>query len=158
VLSLVSIMSRTGARGAGDPTPEARARLVAAGPANRDEAIQRALETWTVIGSPGYPMDVDRISRLAARAYDRDHDNEGAGRQLVAIIASPDRTPALRALDVPTLVIHGEADPLIQVSGGIATADAIPGAKLLLFPGMGHDLPRPLWPELVSAISDLTSR
>ncbi|MBO3748272.1 alpha/beta hydrolase [Streptosporangiaceae bacterium NEAU-GS5] len=158
VLSLVSIMSRTGAKGVGEPTQAALGALMSPPPSGRDEAIQRALSVWSIIGSPGYPMNVDRITTLAQRAYDRDHNPAGANRQLVAIVASPDRTAALRELDVPTLVIHGEDDPLIQVSGGTATADAVPGAKLLLFPGMGHDLPRDLWPDFVAAITELTTR
>ncbi|WP_256862843.1 alpha/beta fold hydrolase [Microbispora sp. GKU 823] len=103
-------------------------------------------------------MDVERVTRLAAEAYDRGFDPAGTARQFNAIRISGDRTEGLRGLSVPALVIHGEDDPLVTPEGGTATADAIPGAKLLTFPGMGHDLPRPLWPVIAEAIAELTER
>ena len=157
VASLTSIMS-TPALSIGPPTQEAVATLFAPPATTRDEAVQRALTTYRVIGSPGYPLDEQWLSRIAGEAYDRGHDPLGVARQLMAIHASGDRTPALRELDVPTLVVHGEDDPLIQVEGGRATAAAVPGAELLVVPGMGHNLPRGLWPQLVDAISALADR
>jgi pimeloyl-ACP methyl ester carboxylesterase len=111
-------------------------------------------------GSPGYPTPEAEIRRRATAKYDRSYRPAGTQRQYAAIIASPDRTTALAAVTVtaPTLVIHGEADPLIDVSGGRATAAAIPGAELLVLPGMGHDLPRELWPHLIEAIHTNTTR
>jgi pimeloyl-ACP methyl ester carboxylesterase len=99
-------------------------------------------------------LDEDRLRRRAARAWDRCHYPIGAARQLVAIMASPDRTAPLRQVRVPTLVIHGEADPLVGPSGGRATAEAIPHARLLTVPGMGHDLPPETWPLIAGAIVD----
>ncbi|NUW42378.1 alpha/beta fold hydrolase [Nonomuraea rhodomycinica] len=156
VLSLTSIMSTPGPRAA-PPTPAASAVLLATPPAGREEAIARSQAAWDLIGSPGYEPDRARIADVAGRAFDRCFDPAGTARQLAAIVASGDRTEALRGLDVPALVVHGEADRLVPVSGGRATAEAIPGARLLTFPGMGHDLPRPIWPDLVAAITRLTT-
>ena len=157
VASLTSIMSTPGPR-IGPPTQAATAALFAPPATNRDEAVQRALSTYRVIGSPAYPLDEAWLSDVAGRAYDRAYDPLGVARQLLAIQASGDRTEALRRLDVPTLVVHGEDDPLIQVEGGRATAAAVPGAELVVVPGMGHNLPRDLWPRLVDAIHALADR
>ncbi|MEV0144534.1 MULTISPECIES: alpha/beta hydrolase [unclassified Nonomuraea] len=156
VLTLTSIMSTPGSRVA-PPTPAASAVLLATPPAGREEVIARAQDAWAVIGSPGFEPDRARIADVAARAFDRCFDPPGTARQLAAIMASGDRTERLRRLDVPALVVHGEADQLVPLEGGRATAEAIPGARLLTFPGMGHDLPRPLWPDLVAAITKLTA-
>jgi pimeloyl-ACP methyl ester carboxylesterase len=155
VLSLTSIMSTTGEPGIAQPTEAATATLLAPPARNRDEAIERALAATRVIGSPGFPRDEDDIRERAGRAWDRGVNPAGFARQLAAIYASGDRTPALHSLDVPTLVVHGEEDPLVPISGGRATAAAIPGAELWVVPGMGHDLPRPLWPELIARIGAL---
>ncbi|GGO01430.1 alpha/beta hydrolase [Microbispora rosea subsp. aerata] len=157
VRTLTSIMS-TPAPHVGRATEAALAALMAPPPQNRDEAIARAVATARVVGSPGYELDVERVTRVAAEAYDRAFDPGGTARQFTAIRISGDRTEGLRGLSIPALVIHGEDDPLVTLEGGIATADAIPGAKLLTFPGMGHDLPRPLWPAIAEAIAELTGR
>jgi pimeloyl-ACP methyl ester carboxylesterase len=157
VASLTSIMSTPGPA-IGAPTQEAVAVLLAPPATSREEAVQRSLTAYRVIGSPGYPLDEEWLSGVAGAAYDRAYDPVGVARQLVAIQASGDRTPALRELDVPTLVVHGEDDPLVQVEGGRATAAAVPGAELLVVPGMGHNLPRQLWPQLVDAIAALADR
>jgi pimeloyl-ACP methyl ester carboxylesterase len=156
-LSLTSIMS-TPSPEAGPPTERALGTMLTPSPPDRASVIRRALEAWKVLGSPGYPMDEKRVTRVAGESFDRSFDPPGFGRQFAAILASGDRTAALRELSVPALVIHGEDDPLVRLSGGVATADAIPGARLLTFPGMGHDLPRPLWPEIVGAVTELTTR
>ena len=134
-------MSTTGAPEVGRPTPEAMAVLMTRAPTDRDGYIRTTLEARAVIGSQ--PPDRDRILDLAERAYDRGYHPEGTARQFAAVVASPDRTPELGELGVPTTVIHGAEDPLIGVSGGEATAAAIPGAELVVIEGMGHDLP--LW-------------
>ena len=110
-----------------------------------------------MLTSPGFPFDEEGTRERAARSYDRCFYPAGVGRQLLAIMASGDRTPALRALRVPTLVVHGEGDPLITPSGGLATAAAVPGARLLMIPGMGHDLPREAWDTIVDAIVELVA-
>ncbi|GAA3441584.1 alpha/beta fold hydrolase [Planomonospora venezuelensis] len=156
VRSLTSIMS-TPSPQAAPPTEAAMAALMSPPSPDREAAVRRALETWKVIGSPGYPFDAERIARVAGLSYDRAYDPAGVARQFAAIVASGDRAPQLGELSVPALVLHGEEDQLVPLPGGTATADAVPGAKLVTFPGMGHDLPRALWPEIVGAIADLTA-
>ena len=111
-----------------------------------------------VIGSPGFELDEAEIRRRTGLAYDRSNDPVGVARQLVAIAASVDRTAALRGVSVPTLVVHGADDPLVDVSGGQATARAIDGAELAVLDGMGHDLPRGLWAEIARRIGELVGR
>jgi pimeloyl-ACP methyl ester carboxylesterase len=158
VRSLTSIMSTTGDRRVGSPTQAGAAALMAPPARDRDGAIERALNSARAIGSPGFPLDEQAVRDRASRSFDRAFDPPGVARQLVAVLASPDRTPHLRELAVPTLVIHGADDALIGVSGGRATAAAIPGAELVVIEGMGHDLPRALWPELADHIGDLIAR
>ena len=151
-LSLCSIMSSTGDRTVGEPTPEAMSALLQPIPQSRDEAIERGVSVNGIIGSPGYPTPEAKLRERSGRAYDRQFYPAGNARQLVAIMAQEDRTEALGGVDVPALVIHGAADPLVQPSGGEATAKAIPGAELLTIEGMGHDLPEQVWPLVVEAI------
>lgn len=152
VRSLTSIMSTTGAPYVGHPSQEAAEALLQLNPTSREEAIEAAVETFRIIGSPGFPVDEDRLRRLAAQAYDRSHEPTGFARQMGAVLASPDRTPRLGAVSVPTVVIHGTADPLVNPSGGRATAEAIPGAKLVMIEGMGHDLPEQAWGEMLAEV------
>ena len=158
VLSLCSIMSTTGSREVGQPDPEAMALLMAPPPTNREEAIETGIRAAQVLGSPGFPYDEAKARVRLGAAYDRMNYPEGTTRQLVAIAGCEDRTPALRRLDVPTLVIHGEDDKLVTPSGGRATADAVPGAELLMIPGCGHDLPEGAWPTVVEAIVANTAK
>ena len=151
-LSACSIMSTTGDRENGMPTGEAMSALLRPPATSRDEAIAASLEASKIIGSPAYPTPEADLAERAGAAYDRAFNPEGTARQLGAILASPDRTEGLRGVNLPFLVIHGDADPLVQPSGGEATAAAVPGAKLIMIPGMGHDLPEPLWDEVVEAI------
>jgi pimeloyl-ACP methyl ester carboxylesterase len=126
VQTLVSIMSTTGEPGLPPPRPEALRVLLAPPPITRDEVIARALSAWKVIGSPGFPFDEARIRERAERSYDRCHHPEGVKRQIVAVTASGSRKEALAGVRAPTLVIHGEDDPLVPVECGRATARAIP--------------------------------
>jgi pimeloyl-ACP methyl ester carboxylesterase len=153
VLSLTSIMS-TPSPAIGAPTQAATAVLLAPPATSREEAVERAVTTYRVIGSPGYPLDEQWLREVAGASYDRGYDPLGVARQLMAIHASGDRTPGLRQLRVPTLVIHGEDDPLVQVAGGRATAEAVPDSRLLVLPGMGHNLPRELWPTILDALTE----
>ena len=155
VRSLTSVMSTTGERAASEPTPEAQATLLQPRPTTVDEAEERAVAAARVIGSPGM-LDEDWIRRLGRWAFERSFDPPGFARQLAAIWASGDRTEQVRGIETPTLVIHGELDPLIPVTGGRATAAAIEGSKLLVLEEMAHDLPRRLWPQIVGAIADHT--
>jgi pimeloyl-ACP methyl ester carboxylesterase len=152
VLSLVSIMSSTGDRAVGQPHPEALTALLTRPPADREQYAESAVGAFRIIGSPGFQADEEKLRERARASFDRGYHPEGTARQLVAILASGDRTEALRRLEVPAVVIHGIEDPLIDVSGGKATAAAIPGAELELIEGMGHDLPRALWPRFVDLI------
>ena len=158
VRSLTSIMSTTGDQSVGRPSQGALAALLSPPARTREEAIERTVQIVRVIGSPGYDIDEPDIRRRTGVAYDRADDPVGVGRQLVAIAASGDRTAALRSVAVPALVIHGADDPLVDVSGGRATARAIPGAEFVAFEGMGHDLPRPLWGEITRQIAELVQR
>jgi pimeloyl-ACP methyl ester carboxylesterase len=153
VASLCSIMSMPGDLTVGRPTPQAQAVLARPPVGTREEAIAASVAGSKVIGSPGYPVAEEERVRRATAKYDRSYRPLGTLRQYAAILTSPDRTPALGAITAPTLVIHGAADPLIQVDGGRATAAAIPGAELLVVEGMGHDLPQELWPRLADAIA-----
>src|SRR4051794_8801368 len=157
VRSLTSIMS-TPSPWIGAPTQEAAAVLVAPAPKSREEAVERAVSTYRVIGSPGYRLDEEELRRIAGIAYDRGHDPAGVVRQLAAIHASGDRSEALRSITAPTVVLHGEEDPLVQVAGGRATAEAIPGAKLVTYPGMGHNEPRDLWDDFIKEIVEVSER
>jgi pimeloyl-ACP methyl ester carboxylesterase len=150
--SMVSIMSTTGNRRSGQPSLKTYGLLLGNPPKTRDQVITRAVKTFKIIGSPGFPFEEDMVREMAARSYDRGHSAAGVMRQLHAIIASGDRTKALHHVQVPTAVIHGTRDPLVKPSGGRATAKAIPGARLMMVDGMGHDLPRDLWPTFVNAI------
>ncbi|MFI7601925.1 alpha/beta fold hydrolase [Actinoplanes sp. NPDC049681] len=152
VASLCSIMSTTGDRTVGRSTPEAAALLGRPPATSREEVLAAAVAGARVIGSPGFPATEEELLRRASAKYDRAYRPLGTLRQYAAVIASPDRTPGLREVTAPTLVVHGEDDPLVDVSGGRATAAAIPGARLLTVPGMGHDLPRELWPRITEAI------
>jgi pimeloyl-ACP methyl ester carboxylesterase len=111
-----------------------------------------------VIGSPGFPLDEADVRWRAGLAFDRAHDPAGVTRQLAAIAASGDRTAALRSVSVPTLVLHGADDPLVNVSGGRATARAVPGAELVVIDGMGHHLSRELWADIARHIGELVAR
>jgi pimeloyl-ACP methyl ester carboxylesterase len=158
VRSMVSIMSNTGSRWTGMPSRKAMAVLLGRPPKGREAAIERAVRTFGVIGSPGYPFDEERLRHVAARSYDRGHSAAGVLRQLHAITASGDRTQALRKVNIPTTVIHGNRDPLVRPAGGRATARAIPNARLKMIDGMGHDLPRQLWPVFAEEIANNAAR
>ena len=151
-LSASSIMSTTGDRAVGAPTGEAMTALLRPAATSREEAIQAGVEGSLVIGSPGYPTDEGILRERAAAAYDRSYCPAGTVRQLGAILGSPDRTEGLHGVGIPFLVVHGEADPLVTLSGGEATAAAVSGSKLLTIPGMGHDLPQALWDTVTDAI------
>jgi pimeloyl-ACP methyl ester carboxylesterase len=154
VLTLVSIMSNTGARWSGQPSPRLYGILLKRAPADREGFVEHHVEVFRRIGSPGFPRDEDDLRQMATMSFERGHDPAGAGRQLAAILASGDRTEQLRSIRVPTLVIHGDKDRFVPPSGGRATAKAIPGARLLTIAGMGHDLPRGAWPQIIDAIAE----
>ncbi|TMJ31704.1 MAG: alpha/beta fold hydrolase [Alphaproteobacteria bacterium] len=152
VRTLTSIMSSTGEPGLPPPTAEAMAILLAPMPTDRESYLVRYARTWQVLRGPGFPLDQARDAQRAAEIFERGLNPPGVARQLAAIVASGSRKDALRAVHVPALVIHGDVDPLVPLAGGIATANAIPGAKLVVIKGMGHALPIPMWPQIIEAI------
>jgi pimeloyl-ACP methyl ester carboxylesterase len=152
VLSLCSIMSTTGAPDVGVPTREAMKVVLQPPPADRDSYIATELANQRVIGSRGELVDEDWRRTRFERFYDRGLNPPGTGRQIMAIVASGDRTASLASVAAPTLVIHGSADTLVPLSGGEATARAIPDAQLLVIPDMGHELPPGVWPRVVAAM------
>jgi len=158
VRSLVSMHSTTGSRRVGMPTLKAFGLMMAKAPRNREEFLERIRRTYELIGSPAYPVDEQRLREVSEASWDRGHDPRGVLRQMHAIVASGDRTAALRKLDLPVTVMHGTSDPLVRPSGGRATARAIPGARLRIFEGLGHDLPRDLWPIFAEEIAGTAAR
>ncbi|MFI5613787.1 alpha/beta fold hydrolase [Amycolatopsis sp. NPDC051903] len=157
LLSLTSIMSTTGDPTVGHTSPAALAALTRPPAPTREEAIAQSVEGYRTTGSPGYPLTDEQLRAKAIRGYDRAQHPVGTLRQGAAILASGDRTEALRSVRLPAVVVHGDSDPMVDVSGGKATAAAIPGAELVILPGMGHDLPEPLWPQIVAAILRATA-
>ncbi|WP_432825666.1 alpha/beta fold hydrolase [Dactylosporangium sp. CA-092794] len=153
VASACSIMSTTGDPTVGAPTDAAAGALLQPAGSSREDAIARSVEIGRTIGSPKYPAGDDVLRERAAAAYDRSYAPDGLARQLAAILSATDRTHALGNVRIPFLVIHGEDDPLITLSGGQATANAVAGSRLLTFPGMGHDLPPQLWDEITEAMA-----
>jgi len=152
VRSLCSIMSTTGAPDVGMPTTEAMMAVLTPAPPDREAVLERSLEVTAIIGSKTHPLDPEEVRRRNGAAYDRAFYPEGSARQLAAILASGDRTRALGRLRVPTVVIHGLQDTLIQSDGGRATAAAIPSSELIELADMGHDLPAHLWTVIADAI------
>ena len=154
VLTLTSIMSSTGNRLKGQPAAKVYPFFIKARPKDKDEAIERIVRLFRIVGSTGFERDEEDLRRFASRSWDRGGgDDAGTRRQMQAVLASGDRTKRIRGIRAPTLVIHGTADKLVRASGGKATAKAIPGARLELIDGMGHDLPPGLWPRLVDLIA-----
>jgi len=155
LLSLTSIYSTTGNPDLPQPQPAAMEALLTPQPAERQAYLDFNVRTMQAIAGSGFPFDEQFIRRISARAYDRAFYPPGVGRQMMAVMAQKDRTAALGSVTVPTLVIHGTADPLVPAAHGQATADAIPGAQLLLVEGMGHDLPhiKGPWPQVIDAIA-----
>ncbi|GAB4350321.1 MAG: alpha/beta hydrolase [Candidatus Abyssubacteria bacterium] len=154
VATLTSIMSSTGAPDLPRAKPEVMMMMLTPPPQEREACIQHGLKLWRTISGPGFPFDEKWTRERLARSYDRCFYPQGAVRQLMAILAHGDRTPALKSVTAPTLVIHGAADPLVPVECGKATAEAVPGASLLIIEGMGHSLPPEVWPQIINAIAE----
>ena len=157
VRTLTSIMSTTGDADVGQPTPEAMQALLSPPATTRDEAIARSVQTTRTISAPVH-FDEAHARKRAEEAYDRCFYPAGVARQLLGILASGSRTERLASIDIPALVVHGSLDPLVTLSGGERTAEAIPGAELLVLEDMAHDLPLPLVPQIVDAITNLVAR
>jgi pimeloyl-ACP methyl ester carboxylesterase len=159
VRSLTLIMTSTGSRLVGHPKPQLFSKLLRRRVVrDRMEAGEAVVETFRIIGSKGFAFDEEYLRDLGGRSYERAYNPRGYLRQLAACVAQPNRTRHLRNITVPALVIHGLNDPLVNVSGGKALAKAIPGAEFVGFQGMGHDLPRALWPRFADEICAVASR
>ncbi|MEQ8857947.1 MAG: alpha/beta fold hydrolase [Pseudomonadales bacterium] len=156
--SMVSIMSSTGNPDLPKSTPEATAALLSPAGKTLEEVLERAVSIARVIGSQAHLDDAEAIIARAKADFERSFYPVGVARQMAAIAASGNRRPHLASVTTPTLVIHGKDDPLVPVAGGIDTHEAIAGSRLALFDGMGHDLPEPLWPEIVRHISEHTGQ
>ena len=159
VRTLTLIMTSTGSRRVGQAKPRVYARLLRPRPVtDRAGAVSAVVDTFRLIGSRGFAFDEEYLRDLAGRSWDRGYEPAGHRRQLAATLTQSNRTAALRRITVPTLVIHGLDDPLVAPSGGLAIAKAIPNSRFAGFSGMGHDLPRPLWPEFARQIAALAAR
>jgi pimeloyl-ACP methyl ester carboxylesterase len=157
--SLTLMVTSTGSRRVGQADARLVGRLLKGRVASsREEAAEAAVATFRLIGSKGYAFDEERMRDVGGRSYDRGYDRGGYRRQLAAATAQPNRTEQLHSLDVPTLVLHGLHDRLVKPSGGLALARAIPRARFIGYSGMGHDLPRELWPEFAEHIAALARR
>jgi pimeloyl-ACP methyl ester carboxylesterase len=157
VLSLISVYSHTGNPALPPPTPEALEYLVTPPPMEREANITYTLDAWRTFSGKGFPLDEDWHRKIAAQAYDRAFYPEGVARQMAAVLTQKNRKSELGCVAVPTLVIHGADDPLVSVEAGKDTAEAIPGAELIIIDGMGHDLPHEgigAWPQIVDAIAN----
>ncbi len=160
VLSLTSIMSTTGNPEMPQGTPKAMEALLAPvnDPNDLEEATRRGVHIWKTIGSPGYPRDDDDLYQYVKRTVERSYDPRGVARQTAAIMADGDRRSRLKTITAPTIVLHGEDDPLVPIQGGEDTAKTIPGAQLRRIPGMGHDIPPALYETYADAICEAAAR
>jgi pimeloyl-ACP methyl ester carboxylesterase len=153
VKSLTSIMSTTGDPGLPPPRPEAFSFFMAPPPRTAEEYIEANVKTWRFLRNGEFPEEEARDRARAMRAAARGFEPEGGARQMVAVVASGSRKPALHSVKAPTLVLHGADDPLVPLAGGEDTARSIPGAKLVVIDRMGHTLPRAVWPRVLDEIS-----
>jgi pimeloyl-ACP methyl ester carboxylesterase len=152
VRSLISIMSTTGKRTVGWQSPGLLPMLTARRGPGREAYVEGSQRVWRLIGSPAFPLDPEDLRRRAHETFARGISRSAVARQMMVVLTQPDRTPQLRKLSMPTLMIHGLADRMVHPSGGRATAMAVPGSELLLMSGMGHDLPEPLFETFASAV------
>ena len=159
VLSLTSMLSSTGNPSVGQPSPETMQALFAGPPAvTREEVVARQWRAVRLLGTSTYPVSEAEVADRAGKAFDRDYDNVALFRQAIASVSSPDRTADLAAVSAPALVIHGLEDRMCDVSGGQATANALPHSKLVLIQGLGHNLPPGVRALVVGQIAEVINR
>jgi pimeloyl-ACP methyl ester carboxylesterase len=154
LLSATCIMGTSGDPRLPPPTQEAMEVLMSPSPSDKEAFLERFLWTWRVLRGSAFPETEERERARGTRIFERGLNPPGVARQLAAIFASGDRTKALPRVRIPTLVIHGTADPLVPVEGGRAIAAGIPGSKLVEIEGMGHAIPEAMWPRVIGAISE----
>jgi len=155
VLTLTSIMSSTGNPALPQIKPEVLAEVYKPVPNEREAYIEHYVNMWRKLWSPGFPFDEKRLRTLMAESYDRSYYPQGLARQGAAVLAHGYRKSSIASIKVPTLVIHGSNDPFMSVEGGKEIAQLIHNAKLLIIDGMGHDMPKEIWPTIIDAISTL---
>ncbi len=153
IRTLTSIMSSTNHPDLPQPEPDALAVLITQPPSDREEYIEYSVKTWALLNGPQFPLDEKLIRERSARAYDRCYNPAGSGRQLAAILASGTRREKLQGVKAPSLIIHGDTDPLVPLDGGKDTAKSIPGAEMLIIEGMGHSIPAEVAPKIIDAIT-----
>lgn len=158
VLSLASIMSATGDDPVLSVDPDVVQIFTEPPASTREQVIEQDVRHRRVMSGPGFPFDQDAMRDLATRTYDRCYAPDGRARQMLAVRSAAPRAKALSTLDVPAVVVHGTADRLVPVENGKKTAEAIPGAELVLIDGMGHDLPRGAWATIAEAIVRTSKR
>ncbi|MFH1079926.1 MAG: alpha/beta hydrolase [Pseudomonadota bacterium] len=156
VLSLTSIMSSTGNPELPQMKPEVLAAVFKPVPAEREAHIEHNVNLWRMLWSPGFPFDEKRLRRVLAEGYDRSYYPPGMIRQSLAVLKNGYRKLLIASIEAPTLIIHGDEDPLMSVEGGKEMAHLISGAKLLIVNGMGHDMPKEAWPKIIDAIYNHT--
>jgi pimeloyl-ACP methyl ester carboxylesterase len=157
LLSLTSIMSTTGNRQLPKPKSSVTLQLLKQAPSEQEAYLAHALKIWRLFHGDTYPFEEKRVADNLIKARNRSFYPAGIKRQLSAIIASPDRTSDLGKVSVPSLIVHGDYDPLVPVECGLATAKAIPGARCKIFEGMGHTLPSQLWPDMIDEIDQIAN-
>jgi pimeloyl-ACP methyl ester carboxylesterase len=157
ISSLTSIMSTTGNRSLPKPKTRVSAKLLKSAAKDIEKYVVQSLSVWRMLHGEHFPFDQEGVEKMIRNSWQRGFNPAGVARQLSAIIDSPDRTTGLQKLQVPSLVIHGDIDPLVPVRCGIATAEAIPGATLKILKGMGHTLPMQLWPQIVDDIAEVSN-
>ena len=158
VLSMTSIMSTLGKRSVGWQHPSLLPILIARRGVGREAYVASSAKVAQLIGSPAYPAEAAAERARAEETFDRGVSASGVMRQMLAILSQPNRSRGLASLRVPSAIIHGAADKMVHVSGGRATARAIPGAELLVIDGMGHDMPRDLWETWTEVIRRTADR
>ena len=156
VFSLTSVMSTTGNRKLPGPKGKVRAAVLKPAPKTREQYLKHAIHLWTLLNGNVIPFDEERVLKTVSKGYDRQFFPAGIARQLHAILCAEDRTKILAEIEVPTLVIHGEIDPLIPIEAGYATAKAISHAEMEVVKGMGHNLPPQTWSQIINAIEKIT--
>ena len=155
-LSLTSIYSHPGSNGAFLPSQEVMAAFMTPAPEEKEKYIQYMLKFLKMTYGSGLPFDEEFHREVAGRSFDRSFCPGGMARQYLAILSQKDRAAALGGLTVPSLIIHGDEDPLVPMAGGKATADAIPGSEFKIIRGMGHVLPNvnAYWSDIMHAMID----
>ncbi len=155
VQSLTSIMSAPGDKKLLKPTPRMSLFMMKPPPANRTQHIAHTINMWRLLHGKHYPFEEERVHRIVTTSLKRGFSPKGVMRQLSAIVSAEDRTQKLTQLKLPSLIFHGENDPLVPVANGIAMAQSIPGAKLTIVKGMGHTIPTPVWPQIVDEFQNM---